>query len=99
MLDEATSALDSTSERVVQLALQELMKGTLLPASRANANFAFSCAGKTSIVIAHRLSTIKNANQIAVLHNGEIVEKGTHNDLMAADSYYKKLVTQQLQVW
>ncbi len=65
LLDEATSALDSESERVVQEALNNLMKG------------------RTSIIIAHRLSTIKDVDMIYVLQNGQIIEKGTHDDLMA----------------
>ena len=73
ILDEATSALDTESERLVQDALERLMKT------------------RTTVAIAHRLSTIKNANEICVMHEGEIVERGTHEQLLAQGGYYKKL--------
>lgn len=73
ILDEATSALDTESERLVQDALERLMKT------------------RTTVAIAHRLSTIKNADEICVLHEGEIVERGTHEALLSIDGYYKKL--------
>lgn len=73
ILDEATSALDTESERLVQDALERLMKT------------------RTTVAIAHRLSTIRNADEICVLHNGEIVERGSHEELMARNGYYKKL--------
>lgn len=73
ILDEATSALDTESERLVQEALERLMKS------------------RTTIAIAHRLSTIKNADEICVLHEGQIVEHGTHESLLALGGYYKHL--------
>ena len=73
ILDEATSALDTESERLVQDALERLMKT------------------RTTVAIAHRLSTIKNADEICVLHEGQIVERGTHEELLKINGYYKKL--------
>ncbi|WP_055437621.1 ABC transporter ATP-binding protein [Lacinutrix algicola] len=77
VLDEATSALDTESERIVQVALENMMKN------------------RTSIVIAHRLSTIQNADKIIVMHKGEIAEQGKHNELIAMNGIYKKLVDMQ----
>lgn len=77
ILDEATSALDTESERLVQDALENMMRN------------------RTSIVIAHRLSTIQNADLIVVMQKGEIVEQGTHTELLAKNGAYKKLVEMQ----
>ncbi len=77
ILDEATSALDTESERLVQDALENMMKN------------------RTSIVIAHRLSTIQNADQIIVMQKGEIIEQGTHLELLSKNGMYKKLVDMQ----
>ncbi len=77
ILDEATSALDTEGERLVQDALEKMMRN------------------RTSIVIAHRLSTIQNANTIVVLQKGEIVEQGSHEELLSKNGTYKKLVEMQ----
>lgn len=73
ILDEATSALDTESERLVQDALEKVMKT------------------RTTVAVAHRLSTIKHADEICVLHEGKIVERGTHEELIEKEGYYKKL--------
>ncbi len=78
ILDEATSALDTESEKLVQEALERLMKN------------------RTTIVIAHRLSTIKNADEIYVIHEGEIVEQGPHDELYELGGFYTKLYNLQL---
>ncbi|NDV68046.1 ABC transporter ATP-binding protein [Dysgonomonas sp. 25] len=77
ILDEATSALDTESEKLVQEALDNLMRN------------------RTTIVVAHRLSTIKNADEICVMHEGEIVERGRHDELYEKDGYYRKLCDMQ----
>ena len=77
ILDEATSALDTESERLVQEALERLMKS------------------RTTVAIAHRLSTIKNADEIFVLYEGEIVERGQHDELIEKNGYYKRLYDMQ----
>lgn len=80
ILDEATSALDTESERTVQEALSQLMKG------------------RTTLVIAHRLSTIKEADEIIVLHDGKIIERGHHNELIEIDEGVYKKLTQMQQI-
>lgn len=77
ILDEATSALDTESEKLVQEALENLMKD------------------RTTLVVAHRLSTIRNADLICVLHDGQIVERGRHDELMARNGYYRRLIEMQ----
>ena len=77
ILDEATSALDTESEKLVQEALENLMKD------------------RTTLVVAHRLSTIRNADLICVLHEGQIVERGTHDELFALNGYYRRLIEMQ----
>lgn len=77
ILDEATSALDTESEKLVQEALENLMKN------------------RTTIVIAHRLSTIRNADLICVMHEGRIVERGTHQELLSRNGYFKRLYDMQ----
>lgn len=77
ILDEATSALDTESEKLVQEALEHLMKD------------------RTTLVVAHRLSTIRNADIICVLHEGQIVEQGKHEELLALGGYYKRLIEMQ----
>lgn len=77
ILDEATSALDTESERMVQEALENLMKN------------------RTTVAIAHRLSTIRDADEICVLHEGEIVERGKHEELLKLNGYYKRLCEMQ----
>jgi len=77
ILDEATSSLDTESERLVQDAINKMMKN------------------RTSIVIAHRLSTIRHADEIIVMQKGEIVERGNHDELMAQNTYYRRLVDMQ----
>jgi subfamily B ATP-binding cassette protein MsbA len=77
LLDEATSALDTESEKLVQDALNNLMKN------------------RTSLIIAHRLSTIQKADLIIVLNNGEIVEQGTHQELILVNGLYRKLIDMQ----
>lgn len=80
ILDEATSALDTESEKLVQEALNNLMKN------------------RTSVVIAHRLSTIQHADQILVLQQGRVVERGTHDELLENSGLYAKLTQMQLTV-
>ncbi|MFZ5915631.1 MAG: ABC transporter ATP-binding protein [Chloroflexota bacterium] len=79
ILDEATSSVDTRTERLIQVALDELLKG------------------RTSFVIAHRLSTIRNANQLLVLNEGQIVERGTHDTLLAAGGFYHDLYMSQFR--
>ena len=81
IFDEATSALDKRNEKDVQDAIQVMGK---------------SLGGVTTVVIAHRLSTIRNADKIVVLKKGEIMEEGNHDELIALNGSYKKLVARQL---
>ena len=80
LLDEATSALDAESEHLVQKALDNLIKS----------------GNQTVVIVAHRLSTIRDADEILVMQKGQIVERGTHHQLVAKDGAYKKLVNRQL---
>lgn len=77
ILDEATSALDTESEKLVQEALENLMRD------------------RTTLVVAHRLSTIRNADLICVMHEGQIVERGNHDELLALNGYYRRLIEMQ----
>ena len=77
LLDEATSALDSTSERMVQAALESAMKG------------------RTTLVVAHRLATVQQADRIMVLDHGQLVEQGTHVELVARGGVYARLAALQ----
>merc|ERR1712135_163656 len=80
LLDEATSALDAESEQQVQLAIDAMIKG----------------GNMTVVVIAHRLSTVRNSTKICFIQGGLVVEEGTHDDLVAADGAYFKLISSQL---
>jgi len=79
ILDEATSSVDTRTERLIQKALEDLLRG------------------RTSFVIAHRLSTIRNADQVLVLKDGEIIERGKHDELLAAGGFYYSLYMSQFQ--
>ncbi len=79
VLDEATSSIDTVTEKLIQDAIEHLMKG------------------RTSFVIAHRLSTIRQADVILVVHDGKIVEQGTHSELIAKKGAYYNLYTRQFQ--
>ena len=79
ILDEATSNVDTSTEREIQRAMRELMKG------------------RTCFVIAHRLSTIRNADNILVVNQGDVVEQGTHDELMRARGFYYRLYRAQFE--
>jgi ATP-binding cassette subfamily B protein len=79
ILDEATSSVDTRTERLIQKALEELLRG------------------RTSFVIAHRLSTIRHADQVVAIDEGQIVERGTHDELLAADGFYYELYMRQFR--
>ena len=79
ILDEATSSVDTRTERLIQKALEELLRG------------------RTSLVIAHRLSTIRNADQVLVLKDGQIIERGKHDELMKAGGFYHDLYMSQFR--
>ena len=79
ILDEATSSVDTRTERLIQHALEELLRG------------------RTSFVIAHRLSTIRHADQVLALKDGEIIERGTHDELLAARGFYYELYMSQFR--
>ena len=79
ILDEATSSVDTRTEKLIQKAMDKLMKD------------------KTSFIIAHRLSTIRNADKIIVIENGEIIEQGTHEELLALKGYYYNTLNAQLK--
>jgi subfamily B ATP-binding cassette protein MsbA len=80
ILDEATSSVDTEAERIIQAAINRLVRG------------------RTTFVIAHRLSTIVNADQILVLEGGEVVERGTHSELMALNGLYKEMYDRQFDI-
>jgi ATP-binding cassette, subfamily B, multidrug efflux pump len=79
ILDEATSSVDTRTERVIQRAFEQLLRG------------------RTSFVIAHRLSTIRNADQVLMLKDGLIIERGTHNSLLAQRGAYYDLYMSQFR--
>ena len=80
ILDEATSSVDTRLEKMLQEAMQRVMKG------------------RTSFVIAHRLSTIKSADLILVINNGDIVEQGTHEELLAKQGEYENCIIHNLLI-
>jgi len=87
ILDEATSSVDTRTERLIQKAFDQLLKGRTSP----------STSLRTSFVIAHRLSTIRNADQILVLKDGRIIERGKHDDLLARQGFYYELYMSQFK--
>jgi ABC-type multidrug transport system fused ATPase/permease subunit len=87
ILDEATSSVDTRTELLIQRALDELLQGRTSPSTKL----------RTSFVIAHRLSTIRNADQVFVVDQGRIVERGTHEELLAARGLYYELYESQFR--
>ncbi len=97
--DEATSALDANNEAVIMQNLDDFFRGSLNKKEVfAHSEDFLNLSPKTVVVVAHRLSTVKNADQIIVLNNGEIVERGQHNELVAQRGYYYSLVKNQLEL-
>jgi ATP-binding cassette subfamily B multidrug efflux pump len=95
ILDEATSSVDTRTEILIQRALAELLKGRTSPSTLPSATLRAGL--RTSFVIAHRLSTIRNADQVLVIQDGHMVERGTHDSLMAQRGVYYDLYMSQFR--